>query len=201
MVEQLEAKAARQLAADMSAGARVCVTVNHDGALVEVRARRTSKGAVSFGFSYGGVRFERSALLLLVCPEHACERSQAVKRQWLERNPQPPTPSRRMSSAMKSVSAFEAKHLQEDAPIECAGRVYAARPASFVCMTPCPVNAHRPQVLRKSGWDIFEKGKYVAGGLQPGTLFNGPRPLFPNIDAARVWLAQRQHEGAQSPTV
>lgn len=191
MIEELEADAVAQLVAEERGEVREKAMLSHQGMAIEVRARRRKDGAAILGYSYDSVRLERAVLLLLVCPEDACERSQAVKREWHVRKPAPPALQRRTRTPLKAAASGEGARLFEDVPVNCAGGSYVVRPASLECFVTCPVNAHKPTMMRKSGWDLFRDGKYVAGGAvrKPETGESSPR--FPSIEAATLWLAHK----------
>ena len=191
MIEGLEAEAVAQLVAEERGGIRERATLSHHGMEIEVHARRRKDGAAVLGYSYDGVRLERAVLLLLICPEDACERSQAVKQQWQARRPAPPALQRRPRTAMKGAVGLGEARLFAEVSVHCEAGSYVARPASLKCFVACPVQAHEPTMLRKSGWDLFRDGKYVAGGVvrKPETSESSPR--FPSIEAATVWLARK----------
>lgn len=126
MIEQLETQARSQLAANTDAVYRSSATAMQDGYAVEVSNRRNRSGKDVFRYSYGGIRLERSTLLLLICPEAACEYSQAAQHQWREFQGIPLTSS-------KSVNQkFQFTHLTEDIPIEGGNGACVARTATFV---------------------------------------------------------------------
>lgn len=182
MIEQLEAQAILQLNMATEPVARIRVTSDCGGYLVEVLLRRMRSGKQVFGYSYAGIKLERSVLLLLICPEVACERNQATQRKWRELQGQPGPRSRQINWT------FQFSHLVEDIPVKAGSRACVARPASFQCLTPCPVKAHAPIVMRKTGWDLFEGGKCVAGGLIPSSTTAVLEPMFPTTLAAQAWL-------------
>ncbi len=185
MIEQLEAQASLQRNTTTEAVARVRVTSDHGGNLVEVLLRRMRTVEQVFGYSYAGIRLERWVLLLLTCPEAACERSPATQRKWRELQGQRPSRSRRINQTVQFA------HLVEDVAVKAGSRACVARPASFQCLTPCPVKAHAPIVMRKTGWDLFEGGKCVAGGLIPSPTTAVLEPMFPTTSVAHAWLAAR----------
>jgi len=190
MIEGLEAEAVAQLVAEERGGLRKRATLSHHGMEIEVRARRRNDGAAILGYSYDGVRLERAVLLLLICPENACERSQAAKHQWQVRKPAPPALQRRPRTTLKGAVSVEGAQLFEEVPVHCVAGSYVARPASLKCLVACPVNAHQPTMMRKSGWDLFRDGKYVAGGVLRIPETGGSSPRFPLIEDATRWLAQ-----------
>jgi hypothetical protein len=80
----------------------------------------------------------------------------------------------------------------EEVPVDAAGHRCVARPASFECRTPCPAGAHAPEVLRKPGWDLFEDGVRIAGGLCTDAATGASRPRFCTPTEARQWLDAQQ---------
>lgn len=191
MIERLETEALERLTSDASSGARISVSMLHEGAPVEVRARRMANGASALGYSYAGVRLERAVLLLLLCPEGACARSQIVKSQWQASNPLQPVQQRTPLSTAKSTPYFEPSRLFDEVPFDSDGR-HVARPAMFNCLTRCPVGAHQAIVMRKAGWDLFKDGKCIAGGLTQSQESDEQTPKFSNIVAVEAWLAQSE---------
>ena len=188
MIEELEAEAVLQMVNDERGGLRGLVTRDHQGAAIEVRARRRRDGAAVLGYSYEGVRVERSALLLLICPQAACERSQSVKKAWAARNPPAPALQRRpRTGAVADAHRVEAR-LFEETSVRCPGGLCVARPASFAVLAKCPVNAHLPITLRMEGWDVFSKGKYLAGGLMHSEATGASTPKFATVEEAILWV-------------
>jgi len=194
MIEELEAEAVAQLmAAERGAerGAeRKGATLGFQGTVIEVRARRRKDSAVVLGYSYGGVRLERAVLLLLICPQSACERSQSAKARWEALNPGKPPLQRRPRNGMKTISEVGAARLFDEVSLDGAESPCVARPASFAVLTSCPVNAHESKVVRMSGWDLFRGGKCIAGGLASSGAAGMVAPRFGSIEAARTWLAK-----------
>ena len=180
MIEQLESNASDQLADATGARARGRASDDHAGKLVEVVARRNHQGNPAFGYRYSGIGLERQTLLLLICPETACALSQTTRRNWqqlqgiVQAAPRP------------AMGKLEVARLFDEVPIQDGRTGCVARPASFVCMTPCPVNAHTPALLHKSGWDLFQNGKYIAGGVRRQAAIAAP--TFPTIEALKDWL-------------
>jgi len=187
MIEQLENEAMSLLAANVDSKARVRVSAAHAGNGIDVTARGKRGGGVIYGYSYGGVRVDRSNLLLLTCPESACELSQAVQRKWKEEHGSAkPSSERKGSLRLKVASLFT------ETPVVVGSRNCVARPASFECVTPCPVGAHAPIRMHKTGWDLFENGRCIAGGLVRQSETNMLIPLLPTLEAAKGWLSASQ---------
>lgn len=183
MIERLENEAMSLLAANVDSKARVRVSAAHAGNEIEVTARGKRGGGVIYGYSYGGVRVDRSNLLLLTCPESACELSQSVQRKWRDAHgAAQPTSERKSSQRLKVASLFD------ETPVVVGSRNCVARPASFECVTPCPVGAHAPIRMHKTGWDLFENGQCIAGGLVRQPAANTLIPLLPTLESAESWL-------------
>lgn len=190
MIEELEAEAVAQLVAEERGAVRGKAMLSHRGMTIEVRARRRKDGAAVLGYSYDGVRLERAVLLLLMCPEDACERSQALKQQWQALKPAPPALQRRPRTVMKGAVDIGEARLFDEVSVDCEAGSYVARPASLKCFVACPVQAHRPTMMRKDGWDLFRDGKYVAGGVVRQADTGESTPHFPSVQDAARWLAQ-----------
>ena len=198
MIEELEAEAVAQLVAEERGEGREGAACSHEGMIIEVRARRRKDGAAVLGYRCDGVRLERATLLLLICPEDACERSQAVKQRWHATRPIRPELQRRPRTAMKGAAVIGEARLFEEVSVACSAGAYVARPASLNCFVACPVQAHRPTMMSKAGWDIFSEGKYVAGGVLRRQDTGESTPRFPSIQDVARWLADSTHEASQS---
>jgi hypothetical protein len=166
-------------------------------ALVDRRGQRRER------FWCDGVRLQRHELLRLTCPETACPQAQALRAQWQDflcRR------AGRAPPAARAVAAPTAQPLMQEQPLDVAGHACTARPALFRCYTPCPQGAHPPLWLDQPGWDLFEGGVCIGGGLvEVGHLAGDParpllRPRFPSLDAAREWLEARSREAGQALT-
>lgn len=182
MIEQMEEEASMQLAAACDARERACVRSSQKGNAIEVRARRLRNGKQIFGYSFCAVRLERAVLLQLLCPDSTCPHCRRTQARWrafqglVNPIPQPLREN------------FQFRHLVEEVAIEVGGRSYVARPAVFQCLTPCPVNAHPPAVIRRTGWDVFSAGRCVAGGQSINAQSGVSEPMFPSIETVRTWL-------------
>lgn len=182
MIEQMEEQASRELAASTERRASACISLSHRGDVVEIRTRRLKSGKQVFGYSFCSVRLERTVLLQLLCPEATCPHCKRTQAQWRAfRGLVAPT-------APKARESFQFRHLIEEVTIEDAGRTCIARPAAFQCLSPCPVNAHPPTVIHRTGWDVFANGRYLAGGLTSNTDTGMSEPMFPTIAAVRTWI-------------
>ncbi len=182
MIEKMEEQASLQLAASTDRRASACICSNLKGGVVEVRTRRLKSGKQVFGYSFCSVRLERAVLMQLLCPEAACPHCKRTQAQWRAfRGLVAPTTA-------PTRESFQFRHLVEEVTIEDGGRTLIARPAAFQCLSPCPANAHPPMVTRKTGWDVFANGRYLAGGLTTNADTGMPEPMFPTIAALRVWI-------------
>jgi hypothetical protein len=188
MIQELEAKAVSQMVNEEQGRARSRVAFDHEGVTVEVRARRRRDGAAVLGYSFDGVRLERAVLLMLICPQAACEHGQSIRRQWTARNPPTPALQRRPRTGLKSADSRVEARLFEEALIQGAGGLCVARPASFAVVTACPLGAHQPFEMRVEGWDLFRDGEYLAGGLTVDTASRASKPKFQTVNAAAAWI-------------
>lgn len=184
MIEELEAEAVLQMLAEERGGLRGRVTSDHQGAAIEIRARRRRDGASALCYSYAGVRLERSDLLFLVCPQTACDRSRCAKQLWRARDPANAglnhAPIRRIprSDFSEKASLF--------AEVPLNGGTCVARPATFAVTLACPANAHQPVLMQMKGWDVFKDGKYLEGGLSQAHGFSSPK--FVDLESAVAWV-------------
>ncbi|NRF71489.1 hypothetical protein HLB44_31330 [Aquincola sp. S2] len=152
--------------------------------VVAVAARIDHKGRRRLQYWCNGIRVERHVLLRLTCPEGECPQARAIRMQWLEW---------RRETPLKPVhEAPVARPLIEDVPIKAGRSQCTARPASFRCFTPCPNRAHPPMLIDKTGYDLFEDGACVGGGLVERDGVK--RPRLPTLQAAEAFLFARQLE-------
>ena len=178
----MEEQASRELAASTERRASACISSSHRGDIVEIRTRRLKSGKQVFGYSFCSVRLERAVLVQLLCPDATCPHCMRTQAQWRAfRGLVGPT-------APKARESFQFRHLVEEVTIEEDERTYIARPAVFQCLSPCPVNAHPPMVIRKTGWDVFANGRYLAGGLTTNPDTGMSEPLFATVAAVRTWI-------------
>lgn len=184
MIERLEQEAAAQLPAAAPMGAMVAVRGQHEGREIEVRFRVNRRGDRVYGYSYGGARMARSTLLLLTCPEAACQASREARQRWLEFIGEGERPRRAVVSSLAPVP------LIDEVPIRIRERSFVARPASFESVTTCPRGAHEARAMRRQGWDLFEGGRCIAGGVVMDERAQGLVPKFPRLADAAAWLAE-----------
>ena len=183
VIDELEARVRSRLPLDACAGARVRAAEVLDGHEIEVIYRIDRKGQRIINYFCDGARMSRATLLVLLCREAACPEAKAVLLRWrlFIGKPERRAPER--------VMPLRAAPLMVEIPVEGAGHHCVARPASFECLTRCPMGAHAPQVLRKTGWDLFEDGIWVAGGLCVDNHEGASRPRFESPAQAQQWLA------------
>jgi hypothetical protein len=185
MVEQMEERARLHLAEEAHAKAQALITELHQGKHVTVHARLLRSGKQIYGYRYDGIRLERSTLLQLLCTETDCPQCQQTQANWkrFQGVPAPvPRPARQ---------DYQFKHLAEEVPISANGRTVFARPAVFQCKTICPIKAHPNATVRKTGWDLFDRGVCIGGGLTTNPETQMLVPLLPTIDIAKSWLSQQ----------
>lgn len=188
MIKELEQLARLQLNSSKALKPIGIASAMHRGYTIEVRARTLSTGRELMGYSYGGVRLERSVLLQLLCVETTCPHCQQTQANWNSfcgistEKPKAKQPN------------LQFRHLVEEQVIQAAGRTCIARPATFQCKSRCPIEVHAPAVVKKHGWDLFEGGQYVAGGLVSDPETNNQAPALPNLEAASKWLTSTAFE-------
>lgn len=188
MIERMESQARAQLATSTAAVPRARVAAEHHGHALEVHARVLDTGKEIFGYRYDGVRLERAVLLQLLCTPTACPRCQQTQANWHAFRGIPRV------ARQSPPQRYQFSHLVEEVAVAAAGRSCIARPAAFQCRTRCPANVHAPAVVRKTGWDLFEGGRYVAGGLLTHPETHEQEPALATIEAATAWLAATSQE-------
>lgn len=155
---------------------------------VAVAARIDAKGGRRLQYWCDGIRVERHVLLRLTCPEGACPQSRAIRAQWQdflrgERAPAEPA----------AAFAPSPQPLIQDLPLRFGRADCVARPASFRCFTPCPNGAHPPMQIDQPGFDLFEDGRCVGGGVVTGA--DGVRrPRLPTLQSAEAFVLARRLE-------
>lgn len=158
-----------------AAGSHTVVLAAH----VDARSRRREHDFCD------GTRVPRHVLLRLTCAETECAHARLVRAQW-------DAFKGRSAPARRAEPAPQAASLMHEVPLSVAGHACLARPARFRCFTPCPNQAHPPLWIEKSGYDLFEDGRCVGGGVTGG---DGPRrPRLPSIPAAEAYLLARHVE-------
>lgn len=186
MIEHLEDEVRDELESRRDRLTRAVSVMHVNGDRLEVLGRLAPNGDIRFGYSYCGVRMERKTLLTLACPEQSCPCRAALLSKWRQRQAIAikPTPSRRFQPVVRP--------LFEEVEIRAHGRCCQARPALFQCLTPCPNAAHAAVPMQRSGWDLFEAGRYIAGGVIKHTKTGISVPLFPTLETAKTWLATQR---------
>ena len=79
-----------------------------------------------------------------------------------------------------------------EVPVVVGRQHFVARPGRFPCFTPCPHGAHPPLRIDKSGFDLFENGTCLGGGVAKvgGVL----QPRIPTVRAAEAFVLARHLE-------
>lgn len=194
------------------------VQAGADAHLVVVAARIDPTGRRREQYSVDGTRVERAVLLRLTCPETECPQAQAVRAQWQAfhgRGARPAAAGPGRATAMANAaapaaagaqaparatawapvpaaSAPAAEPLMHEVPVIVGRHHCTARPQRFSCFTPCPHHAHPPMTITKTGYDLFEDGRCLGGGL---TVVAGvSRPRLPTVQAAQAWVLARHLE-------
>ena len=124
---------------------------------VAIAARIDIDGHRREQFWCDDVPVERHVLLRLTCEEAECPQVIAVRAQWLACHG--PTP------ADAKVAASCPRPLMTEVPVVVGRQHFVARPGRFPCFTPCPLGAHPPLRIDKSGFDLFEDGTCLGGGV------------------------------------
>ncbi|WP_138513234.1 hypothetical protein [Rhodoferax bucti] len=188
MIKDLQQQARLDLLASKAARPSGHAARLHNGITVEVRVKTLRNGKELFGYSYDGVRLEHSVLLQLLCTETACPQCQQTQANWKAFRATP------VAAQKTALPSYQFKHLVEEKVIEAAGRKCIARPAVFQCRTRCPAKAHPTAVVRKTGWDLFEDGQCVVGGLIIDPETKDQVPALPSLEAVTAWLTSTTPE-------
>jgi hypothetical protein len=160
------------------------VTTPHGAHTVAVAARIDARGQRREQFWCDELRVERAVLLRLTCPETECPHAVEVRGQWLAFHRRAPARAARVS--------MNPQPLMADIPVTVGRHHIVARPARLPCFTPCPHGAHPPLNIDKTGFDLFEDGVCLGGGV---TEFGGvPRPRIPTVRAAEAFVLARYLE-------
>ena len=153
---------------------------------VAVAVRIDAKGRRRDQYFCDTVRVPRHVLLRLTCAETECPQAQAVCEQWARFH------QRGSASRRPRLAPPQGGPLMSEVDVAVAGHECVARPARFNCFGPCPNQAHPPMWIEKTGFDLFENGTCVGGGIlrEPGTC----RPRLPSIVAVQAYLLARRLE-------
>jgi hypothetical protein len=160
------------------------VTTAQGSHTVAVAARIDARGQRRAQFWCDDVRVERAVLLRLTCQETECPHAVEVRAQWLAFH--------RRSPALAPPPSLAPRALMADVRVTVGRHHLVARPARFPCFTPCPHGAHPPLAIDKTGFDLFEEGVCVGGGVTElgGVL----RPRIPSVRAAEAFVLARHLE-------
>jgi hypothetical protein len=151
---------------------------------IAVAARIDAQGRRREQFWCDGVRVELPVLLRLTCAEGECPHAVQVRAQW--------EAYRRGGAARASREPLCARPLIAEVAVAVGPNRCVARPARLPCFTPCPNGAHPPMTIDKTGYDLFDDGTCVGGGV---VEIGGVRqPRFPTLRAAEAFLLARHLE-------
>ena len=150
---------------------------------VIVAARIDHKGRRREQFLLDGVRVDKSVLLRLTCAETECPQVTFVRAQW---------DAFHRRTRRQKTQLLQVRPLIDEHPLVVGNQQCTARPARFTCFTHCPNRAHPALLIEKTGYDLFEHGVYVGGGLVKSG--DGARPRLPTLEAAKAFVLLRQLE-------
>lgn len=190
MIEHLENEVRDELESSWQGQKRAVAVMHVNGDRLEVLGRIGPSGGIRLGYSYCGVRMERKTLLTLVCPEQSCPRRAASLAKWEQHQ------GIVIPAALQPRFQPMARPLFEEVVIRANGRSCQARPASFRCLTQCPHSVHAAISMQKTGWDLFEAGRCIAGGVLKNPETGLSAPLLPTLEAAQTWLATQWPAGS-----
>ena len=160
------------------------IATPHGRHTVAVEARIEADGQRHETFRFDDSPIERHVLLRLTCSEAECPQAVAVRAQWLALHAPGPV--------ALQVQGPCPRPLITEVAVGGDSQPFVARPARFPCFTPCPNDAHPPLWIDKSGFDLFEDGVCLGGGvtLQHGVL----QPRIPTLHAAEAFVLARRLE-------
>jgi hypothetical protein len=158
---------------------------------VAVAARIDHQGCRREQFWCDGVRVEKAVLLRLTCPERECPHVQQVQAQWLA--------FRGRGKVTRRTHAPQPHPLMTEVKLRVGPQRASARPARFPCFTPCPHQAHPPLTFDKQGFDLFDNGVCMGGGVTEGPPARRPdfprcvppRPMCWPVSWKRRWRSMR----------
>lgn len=153
---------------------------------ITVAARIDAQGHRRDQYFCDGTRVPRHVLLRLTCAETECPQAQAVREQWTRFQ------RRGTASPQRHSGPPHVRPLMSEVEVAAAGHRCVARPARFNCFGPCPNQAHPPMWIEKTGFDLFEDGACVGGGIL--SAGGTSRPRLPSIEAAQAYLLARRLE-------
>lgn len=159
---------------------RVAQGVHH----VAAAARIDNQGRRREQFWCDGVRVEKAVLLRLTCAETECPHAVQVRAQWAAFHGR--------GGAVSRPAPPRTLPLMTEVDISVGRHRFTARPARFPCYTPCPNGAHPPLTIEKAGFDLFDGGMCLGGGVSDATGVR--RPRIPTVPAAEAYVLARQLE-------
>lgn len=186
LLAQIEHEVPEHAAAGTRATRHARVSVPGATHELTVNARIDGQGRRRLQFLCDGARVERAVLLRLTCPEQECPQASGVRAQW-----QAWRRGSAVSASPRATPPAPAPLMQEQ-PLRVGRHHCTARPARFACFTPCPHDAHPPMTLHKTGYDLFEDGRCLGGGLVQ--VDGVARPRLPTLRAAEAYVLARHLE-------
>ena len=161
----------------------------HQGAhAVAAAARIDARGQRREQFWCDGVRVEEPVLLRLTCAVTECPLALGVRAQWQAYH-------RRGLAARPPLDEApppQPRLLMLEAAVTVGRHHVTARPARFPCFTRCPHRAHPPLTIEKTGFDLFEEGACLGGGVVEAHGVRQPR--IPTVRAAEAFVFARHLE-------
>lgn len=154
---------------------------------VAVAARIDASGQRRLQYWCDGSRLELPVLLRLTCSETECPHAVAVYAQWQayqQRGAAPP--------AGVPATGPGPQPLMAEVAVTVGRQRFVARPARFPCFTRCPHKAHAPLTIDKTGFDLFEDGACLGGGVVEQGGVRTPR--IPSLPAAEAFVLARHLE-------
>lgn len=153
---------------------------------VAVAARIDARGQRREQFWCDGVRVEEPVLLRLTCAETECPHALGVRAQWQAYH------RRGGAGASAALESPGPRLPMLETSVTVACHIVTARPARFPCFTRCPHGAHPPLTIHKSGFDLFEEGACLGGGVVEAGGVRQPR--IPTVRAAEAFVFARHLE-------
>jgi len=160
------------------------VSTPMDSHTVAVAARIDHRGLRREQFWCDSTRVPQPVLLRLTCAEAECPHAIAVRAQWQAHH--------RRNPANESTDLHGPQPLMQETAVNIVGQQIVARPARFPCLTPCPHEAHPPLTINKTGFDLFEDGRCVVGGVVE--LGGVRKPRIASVRAAEAFVLARRLE-------
>lgn len=151
---------------------------------VAAAARIDTQGRRREQFWCDGLRVDLAVLLRLTCTERECPHATQVRAQWAAFH--------RRDGAATRPAAAPPQPLMAEVVVTVGRQRCTARPARFPCFTPCPNGAHPPMTIEKRGFDLFDDGSCLGGGVMESRGVR--RPRIPTVRAAEAYLLARHLE-------